>query len=190
MNSFLLLTCLISLSIFGLLESTGNKGLTWSICSDRRDLNLDLEAVCCLTCDAYNGDTSCNTRLPILCYSTCNFKRPPYTPQGVSGMGRWFDDGWSGGMLRLTNPVTGTSLLSSSNMDSICQQQFGQSFYAAHHHMGRYVAGMSDTSYFYNSWPASTMSGGWGARGYGILNTASSKFWVYIDNQPSNCWNP
>jgi hypothetical protein len=184
MNSFLLLTCLISISLFGLLESVGNKGVAWSsISAARRDYNLDLEFVACEYCDSYGGETPCQTKLPILCYSTCNFKRPPYKP-----IGKEFSDGWSGGFFRLTAPIAGTNLLSSSNMDSICQQQFGSSFAAAHHHMGRYVNGMSDTSYFYNTWPENPSSGGWGARGYGILNTTSN-FWVYVRDQPSNCWN-
>ena len=92
-------------------------------------------------------------------------------------------------MFKLTNPVLGTSLLSSSNMNNICQQQFGSSFVSASHAIGRYVVGMSSTAFFYNTWPTSTTSGGWGARGYGNLNIAS-RFWVYISDQPANCWNP
>jgi len=98
-------------------------------------------------------------------------------------------DGWSGGMFKLTDPVLGTSLLSSSNMNKICQNQFGSSFVAAYHSMGRYVVGMSPTKYYYGTWPTTTNGGGWGARGYGNLNT-TSRFWVYISDQPSNCWNP
>ncbi len=72
-----------------------------------------------------------------------------------------FYDGWSGGMFKLSSPVLGTSLLSSSNMDNICQKQFGSSFTAANHHMGRYVPEMSISTFFYDTWPTSTSAGGW-----------------------------
>ncbi len=190
MNSFLLFACSLCI-LFGVLESTGGKGMTWSLIPGWRNSALDVDAVSCNNCNAYVGDTSCNTKLPILCFSTCNFKRPPYQPIGCTtcAMSMEAYDGWSGGMFKLTDPVLGTSLLSSSNMNKICQNQFGSSFVAAYHSMGRYVVGMSPTKYYYGTWPTTTNGGGWGARGYGNLNT-TSRFWVYISDQPSNCWNP
>lgn len=70
-----------------------------------------------------------------------------------------------------------------------CKNTFGSSFTAANHQMGRYMPGMSSSSYFYNSWPNSgTLSGGWGARGYGNL-PSNTRFWVYISDQRANCWD-
>ena len=194
MNSFILFVFSVCI-LFNAIESTDNRGMTWAVNSGRYDPILNLDAVSCSNCNAYDGDTYCKNKLPILCVSSCNFKRPPYNPIGCTTCAirppdaPSFYDGWSGGMFKLSSPVLGLSLLSSGNMNKICQQQFGSSFIAAEHHIGKYVPGMSSTTFFYNTWPTTTRSGGWGARGYGNLNT-TSRFWVYIDGQPANCWNP
>ena len=89
----------------------------------------------------------------------------------------------------LTKPVLGSSLKSVQTMINKCKNTFGDSFTVANHHMGRYVPGMSNTTYFYDSWPSSgTFGGGWGARGYGNL-PSNTRFWVYIFDQAANCWN-
>ena len=194
MDSFFLFIFSVCI-LFGVLESTSNRGMTWAVNSGWYDPILNLDAVSCSSCNAYVGDTSCNNKLPILCVSSCTFKRPPYNPIGCTTCAirppdaPAFYDGWSGGMFKLSSPVLGTSLLSYTNMNNICQQQFGSSFIVADHGMGKYVPGMSSTAFFYNTWPTTTRSGGWGARGYGNLNT-TSRFWVYISGQPANCWNP
>jgi hypothetical protein len=72
---------------------------------------------------------------------------------------------------------------------SQCKNTFGSLFTAANHHMAKYVVGMSSSRYFFNSWPSRTLSGGWGARGYGNL-PSNTRFWVYIRDQSANCWNP
>ena len=187
MNQYLFIVVFIAL--FGLHESLLGKGMTWKWIS--HDSALDIDKVGCVNCDAKKGDYPCSKALPILCVSTCGYKRPPYQQNGcTTGCAKppEYYDGWSGGYFKLTSPILGTSLKSSKNMDSICQTTFGSSFVVAEHHMGKYVIGMSNSAYFYNSWPSSVQSGGWAARGYGSINTASN-FWVYINDQPANCWN-
>ena len=96
MDSFYLYVFSISI-LFSAIESIGHKGMTWSVNSGWYDPILNVDAVNCDYCNPYVGDTSCNNKLPILCVSTCNFKRPPYNPKCTSTCGGppSFYDGWS-----------------------------------------------------------------------------------------------
>ena len=96
MDSFYLYVFSISI-LFSAIESIGNKGMTWSVNSGWYDPILNVDAVNCDYCNPYFGDTSCNNKLPILCVSTCNFKRPPYNLKCTSTCGGppSFYDGWS-----------------------------------------------------------------------------------------------
>ena len=79
--------------LFEINEFTLNRGMTWAL--------IGHDSVDCHCCNAYEGDTSCNQKLPILCYSaSSNLKRPPYDPVGCAtcAMPREFYDGWSGGI--------------------------------------------------------------------------------------------
>ena len=95
---------LVIVAIFAYLlelnECTKNRGLTWTLLS--HDSTLGIDSVGCQNCEAYEGDTSCKAKRPILCYTaTTNFKRPPYNALGCfSGcaMTHEFYDGWSGGI--------------------------------------------------------------------------------------------
>ena len=93
---------LITIALFAFLfessECTLNRGMTWTLISHDSSWNID--SVGCQNCNAYVGDTSCNQKLPVLCYMTSNLKRPPYNPVGCTNcaMPREFYDGWSGGI--------------------------------------------------------------------------------------------
>ena len=94
---------LITIALFAFLfeinEFTLNRGMTWALIG--HDSSLGIDSVDCHGCNAYEGDTSCNQKLPILCYSaSSNLKRPPYDPVGCAtcAMPREFYDGWSGGI--------------------------------------------------------------------------------------------
>ena len=187
MSKYLILISLLSLA--GYINTLYSKGLTWGLAS--HDISLNVDRVSCGgVCNAYQGDTSCSTKLPILCYSKSLFKRPPYNVAPCSGcaMTKEFYDGWTEGYFILTEPILGTSLINVTNMINLCSTRFGSTFTVATHHMGKHVVGMSSTSYFYSTWPSSTPTGGWGARGYGNIGN-STRFWVYIRDQPANCWN-
>lgn len=187
MNKYIILISLLSL--VGRIIAANNKGLTWGLYGHNFPLNID-RVGCGGVCNAYLGDTSCNIKLPILCVSQSSFKRPPYDVLPCSGcaMTKEFYDGWTEGYFVLSPPVLGTSLLSFNNMRNICSSRFGPTFTVASHTMGKYIIGMNNSTFFYNTWPLTSLSGGWSARGYGNLNT-TSRFWVFINNQPANCWN-
>ena len=100
----------------------------------------------------------------------------------------------SKGLFLLTGPVLGSSIKSKQSMINKCKNTFGSSFTAANHQMGRYMQGMSSSSYFYNSWPNSgTLSGGWGARGYGNLPSIVDSGFILVIKQQTvgtlKLWN-
>ena len=138
MKTFNFLLCFFLICIYSsYIESIGNKGMTWSLTNHDSVLNLD--TVGCSGCNAYQGDTPCSNKLPILCVSTCGFTRPPYDspPCPTCAMPKEFYNGCSHGMFLLTPPIVGSSLLSAINMNQICQKQFGTSFTAASHGLGK-----------------------------------------------------
>ena len=174
-------------------SALNNKGMTWRV--GRNLPNLNVVQVGCNGCDAYTGDTSCSVSLPILCVSKTDFNRPPYDPLDCNGcaMSNSFYYSWSGGYIAIT-PVSiqGSAIGSQANADRICQKYLGPEFIAIHHHLGSYVSGMSSTKYFFDTWPTASsglrQGGGWNTTGYGQISN-TGRFWAFISNQPSNCWN-
>ena len=114
----------------------------------------------CNTCNPYTGDTSCSTSLPILCFKSDGSPVP-------SGVTLDSSDGWKGGHISTTLPVLGSTLTSLAVANQICVDYFGTGYQIAefHHSLGAW------------SWSA-----------YGDVRT-DEHFWVYINDQPGNCWN-
>ena len=73
---------------------------------------------------------------------------------------------WAAGNIATTLPVLGTALASASNADAICENAFGTGWRMAEFHDG---------------W-------GWGFVALGHVRD-DRRFWVYIDDQPANCWD-
>lgn len=117
------------------------------------------DAVNCSGCNAYSGDTSCAAALPILCVLVDGAPNP--------GLPSDFYNGWARGFIYLSPSVAGTALGSVANANAICAANFGAGYRMAEFHDG---------------------AGGWGWQAYGNVGTAS-RFWVYINDQPGNCWN-
>lgn len=142
-------------------------------------------------CNAYKGDTPCNHSLPILCINKCGYKRPCYPVDCRSyAMNGEFYCGWSEGFIALSRPVYGYNLVGRANADKICESQYGKGFRMAEHHDGRWVYGMSNSNYCYATWPATSYSGGWGFVSYGVKGPVWTRFWVAINDQFANCWDP
>lgn len=179
-------------------SGAAGKGMTWGI--EQRLPRLDITLVSCngaplkkgnKGCDPYQGDTSCLRKLPILCLRPQGLPRPPYKMTGKGGaMSSAYYRGWSGGEIRLTEPVRGLRLTGVKRANAICQKQFGVGFRMAEHHDGKYVLGMSATKYFGVTWPGKALlsSGGWSFYAYGDIEE-ESRFWVHINDQQGNCWN-
>lgn len=73
---------------------------------------------------------------------------------------------WAAGNIATTRPIRGTSLSSLAVADGVCAAAFGTGWRMAEFHDG---------------W-------GWGFVANGHVRD-DSRFWVYIDDQPANCWD-
>ena len=151
------------------------------------------------SCNAYVGETSCTVSRPILCIKESgNLKRPPYK---VRPGGELYA-GWAPRVVKLSQVIQGTQLTSQAVADNFC----GAGWRMATHHDGRWIPGMGATSHFGNTWNlANTRQGGWSfharvkatnpntnAQHYQnqMNRYKSQRYWVAVNDQPSNCWNP
>ncbi|HRC84322.1 MAG TPA: flagellar hook-length control protein [Thermoanaerobaculia bacterium] len=117
------------------------------------------DTVGCNGCDAYAGETSCAQALPVLCLYADGAPNP--------GVPVNFYNGWARGFVYLTPPVVGSTLGSLANANALCAANFGPGYRMAEFHDGQ---------------------GGWGWQAYGNVSGAG-RFWVFINDQPANCWN-
>lgn len=139
------------------------------------------------SCNPYRGDASCRLALPVLC-----ILKDGSTPETVLGAsaqampsaspasGAVTDagvrtDAWAGGAVASTAPVAGFVLGSLEAAHARCETELGRGWRMASFHDG---AGGANGS------------AGWGfvAQRSGRLDTRL-RHWVYIQDQPGNCWN-
>jgi hypothetical protein len=125
------------------------------------DPSIGTDHVSCLGCDAYVGDTSCKEYLPMLCLNQDGSPDPGVVPSG-------FYAGWTKGHIGLTLNIQGVVLTSLNVADQICQHYFGPGYRMAEFHDG---------------------GGGWGWHAYANVSP-NQRFWVHINDQPANCWDP
>ncbi len=115
-------------------------------------------------CNAYQGDTSCEAELPLLCFLDTGLEKPEGLQTGSTNV-------WSGGVVATTVPVKGSSFNTLAEADQFCKDSFGGKWRVAEFHDG---------------W-------GWGFTAYGNVgdnyNDSKRRVWVDIDNQPANCWD-
>lgn len=143
--------------------ASGGMGMTWGKMSHGTVPGVD-EVGCSVGsfyCNAYRGDTSCMTSLPILCLNVDGSPKP-------SGLYTDFYNGWARGNIATTQPIPGTWLTSQAAADQLCANYFGAGWRMAEFHDG---------------------GGGWDWYAYGNVRS-DMHFWVRISNQPANCWNP
>jgi hypothetical protein len=114
-----------------------------------------------MKCNAYSGDTSCDTLLPVLCVRDIALARPALPPASE------FYFGWSGGLIKLTEPVRGSSFRHKSAVDRFCENRVGYGWSVASFHEG---------------------NGGWNYYSYGEI-ASDKRFWVDIRDQNATCWN-
>jgi hypothetical protein len=139
-------------------------------------------------CNVYQGDTKCTMTLPVLCVDPAGLARPNYTPEPSL-----FYDGWVGGYLGLSTPTSGTLLTSNAAANNVCSAQYGPGWRMAEFHDGGGGWGyrgdnMVDSyaaQFFYSQWPSLHNNP---TPNYPI--STPGRFWVSIDDQSANCWNP
>jgi len=143
------------------------KGMTWGIRGPEPEPVNGVAHIGChdsnsMSCEPYNGDTSCSTALPILCHNPMKLRKPANLNEG-----KW--DKWSGGIVGTTNPMAAPTTLAQANAE--CVKEFGDGWRVAEHHDG-----------FPNS-------SGWAFSAYGNVGTKGKRFWTDIRNQPNAvCW--
>lgn len=130
---------------------------------------------CYNNCDAYNGDTPLEKKLPILCFIPGKSAVPVAYEAYAKAQrpNNWsFYMGWSGGQVGLTKPVKGTDLTSRAVANSLCNETFPGSRMAEHHdnRSGGWSLGAEII-------PTSGMKGA-------LRGKTSQRFWVDIKNQP------
>ncbi|QSQ14115.1 flagellar hook-length control protein [Myxococcus landrumensis] len=127
----------------------------------KRDHAQGVDLIGCVDCNPYTGDMPCSTALPILCIRQDGSAVPP-------GVSPDFYNGWAEGNVATTLPVLGGTLTSLAIANKLCTSALGDGWRMAQFHHPQ---------------------GGWNWYAYGNVRT-DKRFWVYIRDQPANCWNP
>lgn len=145
------------------------------------------------SCNASVGETSCTAKRHILCIKESgNLKRPPYK---VRPGGELYA-GWAPRVVKLGPKKKGIQLTSQAVANNFC----GAGWRMATHHDGRWIRGMGATSHFGNAWNvANTRQGGWSFHARVQVNPNNQnqvnrykgqRYWVAVNDQQGNCWNP
>ena len=116
-------------------------------------------------------------------------------PAGGS-MPNEFYNGWATKRIKLGPKKKGTDLTSLAAANNFC----GNGWRIAEFHDGRWISGMDANNHHKSSSPqwnsGNAKQGGWSfyARFQGNNNRLNKlktqRFWVHINDQPANCWNP
>lgn len=144
-------------------SNTERKGMTWGL-YPAHDVS-GVATVACQgqpgpDCNAYTGDTMCTAARPVLCMLPSKLPNPASNTQDPQH--------WSGNVVATTPAVAPASqnLNNAAQVNAYCAAQFGPGWVVADFHAGS----------------------GWKFGAYG--NTAKSRFWVNIKDQPNgNCWS-
>ena len=141
------------------------KGVTWVI---QRQIDGLVQVGSDAITNPYRGDTNCNERIPLLCIRVDGYA-PPANTHGLN-----YAEGWSGGSVALTYPISGHEMSTRENARQQCVNFFGTGWRPAEFHDGSLGIGGTD---------------GWDLWAYGALNSGR-RFWITINDQPANPWNP
>jgi hypothetical protein len=127
----------------------------------------------------YNGDTSVNEYRSLLCIKKTGAPAPVGLPSGSVTPGGATKGSWSGGTVLIIPNVQGKQLTSQAVADNMCNQ------------VGQIVRGTSGyrMAEFHDG---TGTNPGWSfwAEAYGEINgfAPSTRYWVHINDQPSNPW--
>ena len=141
------------------------KGMTWVV---KRQANGLVQVGADKMTNAYVGDRSCPEVMPALCVNVGGFG-PPANANGID-----YSIGWSGANIKATGPVSGESLSTREAANNLCKNSFGNGWRMAEFHDGSLGTANTD---------------GWEFWGYGDLQTGT-RYWVAINDQHANPWNP
>ena len=146
-------------------DAQSRRGMTWTVLGQQDGyVHVGADG----STNAYQGDTSADQYLPLLCVNVDFQPAPPYFAFD-------FYNGWVRGNLAATGAVQGYALTSRQRADEICAQNFGWNWRMAEFHDGYYG-------------PNFEYGGGWTYWGAGSLPWGT-RFWTAINDQPANPWN-
>ncbi len=174
-------------------SAAGGLGLTWGKYLHDATLGVDRVGIFG-SGNPYVGDTSCSLKRPVLCVNVDGSPRPNYAIPPASGTPEFYS-GWLEGHIATTKPVKGTTLTSAAAGDQQCVASFGAGWRMAEWHDGKYVLGMDATNYGNTINSLSPWISGGQAHGghtffaFGDVRS-DTRYWVHINDQPGNCWNP
>lgn len=138
------------------------RGMTWRKLKTH-PVNGTIDIGCGGQCDAYNGDTPCDQKWPILCIykPTPAFAPPP----GIDNSNKYHR--WSGGIVGTTKAMAPPATLAEA--DQSCVDELGAGWRVAEFHDG---------------W-------GWSLQAYGNVGDPTQRVWLHINDQPkATCWVP
>jgi hypothetical protein len=122
------------------------------------------------SCNPYKGDASCRLALPILCINKDNSAADAIT-SAEKEKGN-IPDGWAAGIVGSTAPVAGFVIGSLAGANARCEKELGAGWRMASFHDG------------------SGGRAGWGFTAQrGAQLDPRYRHWVYVNDQPGNCWN-
>jgi hypothetical protein len=144
-------------------DAKATKGLTWKLLGTNTTTGT-IDVGCWNGCNAYQGDTTCTTALPILCIKKAGPGFPLAVPMSVDNSNIYHK--WAGGVVGTTKPKVPPATRAAAN--ALCVQEFGPGWRVAEHHDG---------------W-------GWHFQAFGGVGNPAQRFWVDINDQPgATCWH-
>lgn len=153
------------------LTDNTRKGLTFSALSPSENHeNSNMTSASCgetangdRLCNPHKGDTSCDTKLPLLCILDIDAAVPTTVNRS---------EYWSGGVLAKSSPWRGTDIKTLNQANNICAKSFGEKWRVASFHDG-------------GGWAIE----GYGILSGGNHSRKPYKMWIDIKDQPSGtCW--
>jgi len=112
-------------------------------------------------CDPYEGDTSCDSPQPLLCFYDMDAPAPGSLPAGNQY------NRWAGGVIATTPEVAASNFATLADADAHCESEFGEGWRTASFHEGQH----------------------WNFRAYGNVGDPTKRVWVDIDTQQNGtCW--
>jgi len=159
-------------------QSIANKkGLTFEATIWPEEKNSWAGRMSCNGCDPQLGDTACTVKLPVLCIIHGKTLDRPYynyypdfTP--YDNPDQSFYEGWTGGIIGVTDPVMGLTIDSYATGDSLCKTAFGDN---------------SKFAQFTDGWVIKNMNGAdlkiEKAWNWGDATSGEYNFWGYFNHQ-------
>ena len=148
-----------------------NRGMTMKLIHHKPMGNLDYVKCSGTGCNWQMGDTPCYLPLPILCIQKHNLPDPQSLFNNCCF--------WSGGTIRLTEPIQGCVLQSKAHADSICEDRFGCGWEMADYHSANYDNFYAHGNIGITPWVINYFA--WGLYG---------RFWVaHHQHNAAHCWD-